>query len=95
MAAKVLDFIKGDSSSLTEIYVHFFGGEPLIKYSTVDFLAGTLRSWAEQTHIKLRLGLTTNGTLLTPKVCEGLKGHAIGVQLSRMARPRVMMFTGS
>jgi uncharacterized protein len=82
MADKVLTFIKVDASNLKDTYVHFFGGEPLIRPAMVDYVAGQLRTWSEERKIKLKLGITTNGTLLTTQNCEMLKRHDIGVQLS-------------
>lgn len=82
MADKVLAFVKADAAGLKNTYIHFFGGEPLIRPSVVDHLAGQLRTWSQERGIKLKLGVTTNGTLLTKQNCEVLKRHDIGVQLS-------------
>jgi len=82
MADKVLTFIKSDGRNLKDTYIHFFGGEPLLQPSMVDYLAGQLRAWARERSIKLKLGITTNGTLLTTQNCEMLKRQDIGVQLS-------------
>jgi len=82
MASKVLEFIKSDAQSIKHIYVHFFGGEPLIRPDIIDYLSGELRAWASSRQIGLRLGITTNGTLLSEKNCEMLRRHQIGVQLS-------------
>ncbi len=82
MAKHILEFISEDASSLSSIYVHFFGGEPLLRPMMVDYLAGRLREWSSGRQLDLRLGLTTNGTLLTTENCEMLKRHGIGVQLS-------------
>jgi uncharacterized protein len=82
MADKVLAFIGKDASGLKETYIHFFGGEPLVRPSMVDYLAGRLIAWGKEQGVKVKLGITTNGTLLTKPVCEMLKGHEVGVQLS-------------
>ncbi len=81
-ATKLIDFIAEDAASLSSVYVHFFGGEPLLRPAMVDYLAGRLHSWSAERTIELRLGITTNGTLLTTANCEMLRKHAIGVQLS-------------
>ena len=81
-AKQILEFIARDSESLSSVYVHFFGGEPLLRPAMVDYLAGSLRTWTSQRQLQLRLGATTNGTLLTTENCEMLKRHGIGVQLS-------------
>jgi len=82
MAGNVFRFITGEAASLTDLYVHFFGGEPLLQPAMVDYLASELRAWCKDRPIKLRLGITTNGTLLTPSNCEMLTRHGVGVQLS-------------
>jgi len=80
MAASIVDFIVRESVGLKRVYVHFFGGEPLIRPDIVNYLAGALRN--RVSGIVLRFGITTNGTLLTTRNCEMLKRHGIGVQLS-------------
>ena len=82
VAQRILAFIKGEGSDLKKVYVHFFGGEPLIRPAMVDYLATELRSWAGEKGVELRLGITTNGTLLSTANCEMLKRHGVGVQLS-------------
>lgn len=82
MAGRILQFIREESGGLKNMYVHFFGGEPLIQPETVDWLSGELRAWCAERSIKLRLGITTNGILLTEAACEMLLRHEIGVQLS-------------
>ncbi|MBV9083132.1 MAG: radical SAM protein [Acidobacteriaceae bacterium] len=82
MAVTIADFVMADASENKDAYIHFFGGEPLIRANTVDYLAGTFRTWSRKTGITLRLGITTNGTLLNTRNCEMLKRHQIGVQLS-------------
>ncbi len=79
---KTVEFIVEDAAAAKSVYVHFFGGEPLIRPATVDRLAARLRSWGGNAETEVRLGITTNGTLLTIANCEMLKRHDIGVQLS-------------
>lgn len=81
-ARHTLDYVAKDAAACTDVYVHFFGGEPLLRPAMVEFLAGQLRSWSVEHGIRLRLGVTTNGTLLTVPVCEMLRRHDVGVQLS-------------
>jgi len=82
MADKVLAFIKDDAAHLKDTYIHFFGGEPLIRPAMVEYLGSELGQWSRDKGIKLKLGVTTNGTLLTAANCEMLKRLGIGVQLS-------------
>ncbi|MGA7833256.1 MAG: radical SAM protein [Terracidiphilus sp.] len=81
-ANQILGFIAQDAESLSSVYVHFFGGEPLLRPTMIDYLSKGLRAWSSGRQTQLRLGVTTNGTLLTADNCEMLKQHDIGVQLS-------------
>jgi uncharacterized protein len=82
MADKILAFVKEDASKLRETYIHFFGGEPLIRASMIEYLATEFREWSKRSGVKVKFGVTTNGTLLTKQNCELLKRNDIGVQLS-------------
>lgn len=82
MAKQILDFIARDAEGRSSAYVHFFGGEPLLQPAMIDYLASSLRTWSSGRDLKLRLGITTNGTLLSTENCMLLKRHNIGVQLS-------------
>lgn len=81
-AKQIVEFIAQDAESMSSVYVHFFGGEPLLRPTMIEYLAGSLREWSSGRQLQLRLGVTTNGTLLTAENCEMLKRHNIGVQLS-------------
>ena len=82
MAGRVLSFIQRDAAPLKEIYVHFFGGEPMIRADLVDYFSQGLRNWSTTSETTIRLGITTNGTLLSEANCDLLARHGIGVQLS-------------
>jgi sulfatase maturation enzyme AslB (radical SAM superfamily) len=88
MANKVLTFIKSDDNNLKETDTYFFGGEPLIRLSIVDYLASQLRALSQERGIKLKLGITTNGTLLATRNHEILKGHNIGPLILLNLSPR-------
>ena len=58
--------------------VSIFGGEPLLEW---DGLMETV-DWARQTYGKVRFGIVTNATLLTPKRQEVLRAKNISVGIS-------------
>jgi uncharacterized protein len=84
MLLDVVDFIVNDPDGRTEKYIHFFGGEPLIRLKSIDLFCTELfaRIFRVVPKCIIKLGLTTNGTLLTEDTCQLLKKWNIGVQLS-------------
>jgi uncharacterized protein len=82
MADKIVTFIKSDAAKLRETYIHFFGGEPLVRASMIDYLTNQFTAWSKQSGVKVKYGITTNGTLLNKDNCELLKRNEVGVQLS-------------
>lgn len=84
MVGQVLDFIVDDPEGQDSKYIHFFGGEPLIRAKSVARMCEELKRRISEKYpkCKLTLGITTNGTLLTDENCEMLKKYGVGVQLS-------------
>lgn len=59
-----------------ELGLSFFGGEPLLAFPSVRRAALRARRLGEERGIGVRLGITTNGTLVTPRIADFL--HAVG-----------------
>jgi len=55
-----------------ELGLTFFGGEPLLNWPVVEATARYARKKSEETGRKIRFGITTNGTLVTPDIAEFL-----------------------
>ncbi len=80
MKVDILDRIKRlvekrvASNELENLSISFFGGEPLMGYSKIVWpLLAHAKEKCDQYGKKLRIGFTTNGTLITKKVIEDLE----------------------
>lgn len=63
----------GRRQAIDEIYLTFYGGEPLLSKKLIAYIAEKVRAIAEQGKIFFSFSLQTNGTLLTRKIVEELK----------------------
>lgn len=81
MVDDVIKFITEDPAGRSTKYIHFFGGEPLLRAEAIWKICEGVRKGAPA-GCKVTWGITTNGTLLTEEVCKLLKKYEIGVQLS-------------
>lgn len=81
---KVIDWILNDPEGRQSKYIHFFGGEPLIRAKSIARMCEELtrRAATELKGCQITFGITTNGTLLTEENCLMMKKWKIGVQLS-------------
>lgn len=62
-----------------EFTVIFFGGEPMLRF---DDLIVPIVDWIENKNQDIKLSITTNGTLLTPKRLEWMYAHNLPLLLS-------------
>ncbi len=58
---------------IREILITYYGGEPLLSRELIVSISERLKSFAENKGLKLKLYLTTNGTLLTKETVGRLK----------------------
>ena len=79
MRGEILDRIKRliknkvTSEGLEKLSISFFGGEPLLGYSKVVWpLLSFAKDLCDQYNKELRVGFTTNGTLISKKMVEEL-----------------------
>ena len=84
-----LDFLLEASGPRKNCEVDFFGGEPLLNFSTVQQLVDYGRQEAAKRGKVFRFTLTTNGVLLDEKVEQWLNEHEIAVVLSLDGRKEV------
>ena len=84
MVGKIIDFIVNDPNGQMSKYIHFFGGEPLIRAKSIDRICREVNERIKVLLPKCTItwGITTNGTLLTDENCQMMKRNGIGVQLS-------------
>jgi hypothetical protein len=57
---------------IDEIYLTFYGGEPLLSKKLIKSIAGKVKALAKRRKIRFSFSLQTNGTLLTKKTVEEL-----------------------
>lgn len=81
VALKAIDFLKAHSSQCDQVFVGFYGGEPLMRFpfikSCVDY------AWDVMGDRDIVFNVTTNATLVTPEIAEYLfeKGFSVLVSL--------------
>jgi uncharacterized protein len=61
-----------------ELFLTFYGGEPLLAFDTLRAIASAVRADAAADGIACRFSVTTNGTLLTPARARELR--ALGIE---------------
>lgn len=70
IALKAIDYAKSHSTKTKELYVGYYGGEPLINYDT---MIRSMRYAMEKiTDRKVYFSFTTNAVLLNKKMCQEL-----------------------
>src|SRR5690606_38528118 len=60
------------------VNITFYGGEPLIKYESIDEICGILSSYSD----RFQYAVTTNGTRFNDHIASVLKKHRIVVGVS-------------
>lgn len=88
-ARRIVDFAVARTPADRVLDLGFFGGEPLLR---TDLMGGTAHyAWerAEDAGLALRLGVTTNGTLLTQPVLDLVNKYDIGVCVSMDGPPEI------
>jgi len=69
--------------SAQEIFISFYGGEPLLNREAIRVVSAGLQEFAAENGIRFSFGMTTNGSLLTPKVVNELKPYGLrGVKVT-------------
>jgi len=79
-ARRVVDFLVREGSP--EVYISFFGGEPLLNFPAVREIAAYARRAASRYGTKLSVGLFTNGTLINEEVAAFIGDYGGGVTIS-------------
>ena len=79
---KKLIACKYKEDNFKDLFLSFFGGEPMIGASKVLFLIDSAKYFCEQNEINFHVSFTTNGTLLSEKVLEQLNGILTSLQIT-------------
>lgn len=82
VARRAVDFLFEHCGNHEEVIIVFFGGEPLLNFETIRFVAEHASVRGQELGKRVNFALTTNGTLLTEKVIDFLEEANIGVTVS-------------
>ncbi len=77
-----IDYFFDSSRGRKSVHITFFGGETLMNFPLLKQAVTYAQAEAERRRVKLDFSLTTNATLLTPKIIDFLAENAIGVTVS-------------
>ena len=81
-AQKIVDFAMDITPAGEGIEFSFFGGEPLLRFDLIEEVTGYIRQKERETRQDVRLGLTSNGVLLTSSVVEFLDDERFDLCIS-------------
>lgn len=92
---------KMERNGVEQLTVNYYGGEPLLNQSIMEYISGRMKPWCEERGVRFKVYLQTNGVLLTPEVLDkhiplGLGGARISMDGTREVhdRQRPMRRTG-
>lgn len=86
---KAIDYLLANSHKRPIVEVDFFGGEPLLNFSLIEYLVPYGNQKAEAMGKTIKWSMTTNGVLLNEKVQDFLIANNIGTVLSIDGRKTV------
>ena len=86
---RAVDFLVKNSGDRTNLYIDFFGGEPLMNWGVVKEIVGYARSLEQDAGKRFSFTLTTNGLLIDDDVIEFSNKEMDNVVLSLDGRPEV------
>jgi uncharacterized protein len=81
-ARRAVDFILEMTPPEQKIEFSFFGGEPLLCFGLIKDITGYIREQQRESKRTIRLGMTTNGTLLTQSILDFLREANIDLCIS-------------
>lgn len=88
-ARSVLDFIFARTPAEERVELGFFGGEPLLAFDRLREITEVVESHPSFDPDRVRLTITTNGTILTPAIVDFVRRHDIGFGISCDGPPEV------
>lgn len=79
---KIIDFIIRKSGNIKDLFVCFFGGEPLLNFKVMKYMVIYALEQGKKSNKHFHFSITTNATLLSDEVVEFLGEHNIFVVIS-------------
>ncbi|VAX34819.1 hypothetical protein MNBD_UNCLBAC01-473 [hydrothermal vent metagenome] len=61
---------KIEQDGYQQLYLNFYGGEPLINKAAIDYIVPEMKSWCQERGVKFKFMLQTNGYFLTPELVD-------------------------
>jgi len=77
-----VDWFLEHSGDLPSVTIRFFGGEPLLNLSGMEYVASYATASARRIEKEVRFVLSTNGTLLSRQACEFIGRYRVGTCIS-------------
>jgi len=88
-AHKVVDFIFRHSRRAAGLEIGFFGGEPLLEFGTLQSITRLIQDHPAYDPARVRLSLTTNGTIFSDAIIQFLLEHDIKFCISCDGPPEI------
>lgn len=88
-ALAAVDWLMENSLDAEQVYISFFGGEPLLNFPLLQQVVSHARQQAVARGKQVAFSMTTNGTLLTGKIIAYLKAEQIEPLISFDGPPQV------
>lgn len=82
IAQTAVDFLIKQSGELERLNITFFGGEPLLNFPLIQETVQYVHEQSKIHNKKFSFSITTNGTLITPKIKDFFYNHHFNVQTS-------------
>ena len=89
VAIKAMDFIAEHSGKRRNLEIDFFGGEPLMNFSSVKAAIDRAKEIEKEKNKNFRFTLTTNAILLTDEIIDYLNRENISLILSLDGPPEI------
>lgn len=87
LALKGIDFLLNHSCDVEDLYIAFYGGEPLLKFELIKECIKYSLEHSEGRRV--HFNITTNGTLLTKEVVEVLEKYHVSTLISLDGPPEI------
>ena len=82
VATQAFDWLLERSGAVERLYIRFFGGEPLLNFTAMEFAASYAGAKAHERHKDVAFLLNTNGTLFDERIVEFIRKYRVGVCIS-------------
>lgn len=79
---KSIDFLIERSENQKDLFVYFFGGEPLINFKVLEDIVIYALKEGEKKDKHFHFSLTTNGTLFNDEIIDFIEKHAVTMVIS-------------